>query len=1569
MELKERVTACFLILFLWLAAMPVAGSQDGEHEANVIQADGFEEFVDAAALAASEEGEDSVSEAGEEGPGQLWQSRRLLVKGGPNLDPFGAKRVIQGYGGLIILDYETQEQTKLAYDSLCALGVSVEVDSVYEVSGQTAKPHNQLTSADPKKGEGSRAPISLEEPAGAVTPDGPKRLGREMTVPDPAAKERNPSLFPPAGEGNAMTKPKGALVAVLDTGYTGNEKTGRIVDPVDLTASGSALDENGHGSAMANLILENTSEGVSVMPVKIADANGKTSSLRLYMGIQYAIEHGADVIGISMSAYLASNSMVVDEAVREARERGIFVVVSAGNLGKDVSDFSPANAKGAIAASAVQADGSFARYSNFGSAIGYCSYGKVWTHGADGKWTAPEGTSVAAAVVAAAIAEEKARQPLASYEEALLAIDRNVKDLGEAGRDDYYGKGLLTLPNVQAAGEEDGRQPEILTCDWRQMPVEEFNTVVGNASNLERRVFLAQLNEAEKEELLSKKTLFSEEVLYLEHSFDGEKTEDETFRMEGRLYDIVMSGPVSDEYEAQQKYHVFHYGKKDVSHIALDTAYNTKKAKIYCWMKQTDSDKENSGEYGILFRKGESAYQFLNCTSKIEDTDAPWDGTGNRVWRINVKQVSVEKPKDAAVLYDGELWKETGKLDGHDVKEHYWYIWNHQVKPASDARRQEAYGKGSNMVGSWHGGFWDLGNSDRTSGKKCGSGAVVTTVDIGSRDLAVDGKEGITYRLPLVTHKNTARKETVVDAKASCLKAGSSHVKTTYQCEACGTSWSKKGAATELARLAHDYKEKKAEDNAIANGKRWMECARDCEGTDVNGEFWQKDVQYLQPVRYWEMDENGNYPSDPSGTERETVYYAQGNMVPAWSRTPSKEHLTGRLAQFAAPGGASYHDVKVARKQYTVAYDGNGATSGEMEPQSVYFGQAFDLRENGFARIGYRFCGFSASKNGNAIETEGVKNLAAAHGDTVTLYALWEAEAICVTLDHQGANRFPGTGQFYERYADGYYQDRELSKRFQNGKIELPVKEREDGALAGGVRRQKFLGYYTKRNGAGDQVIQSDGSMVSNINGMGSYRYFLADTTVYADWEDMKEVRFSPNLTEEDEALLGTEGGGPVRCPSARWIAKGEGVTLSYEGASVRNELFSDVYRFLGWSLTPEIETEEEIVLSEEKRGCQLSGEDDVTLYAQWDTGFRVAYMGNGQTAGDDRIDEAERLTDRYAFLENDSEADGFVKEVQKQAVDPNTGLLDEKAEHPYQKAVPCRFMGYSLAKEPNWQRKMDVYAAQEEEMPGSKLLLAAKKAAKEGAGAGLTFGGPEPFYAGIQEEGAGKDDPFVNLYAVWDQFPEIFAADLYLPLKDAQQGAVTEEYLLQLAVAADEELKSDTNQEGRMKAGKDEKLGTSFTIPDFQQEDFTKAEEEMSLTITYQAKDQAGSVTEETVRVFLVDTSQKSYDAGTVRFISEEYLDTLKENSIWRTGAFARKLKTALSNQKAGEEYTAVTPLQKALGVKPVRKAGSGAWDHVQEVWEFSHEELAKIQAHIKETGVGKDPSGFLNAFGHCRK
>ena len=175
--------------------------------------------------------------------------------------------------------------------------------------------------------------------------------------------------------------------------------------------------------------------------------------------------------------------------------------------------------------------------------------------------------------------------------------------------------------------------------------------------------------------------------------------------MEGRLYDIVMSEKVANDYEVQA-YRVFHYGQQNKSYIQLDTAYNTHKAKIYCWITDRSTDLSNSGTYGITFVPGNSAYDFSDCTSGVEDTDTYEGGLGFPVWRLNVKKVKVKKPKDACIEYSSALWNDTGKLDGYKVKKHYWYIWKYQVKPASDAARQEAYGKGCDEVGRyWKQGF------------------------------------------------------------------------------------------------------------------------------------------------------------------------------------------------------------------------------------------------------------------------------------------------------------------------------------------------------------------------------------------------------------------------------------------------------------------------------------------------------------------------------------------------------------------------------------------------------------------------------------------------------------------------------------------------------------------------------------------------------------------------------------------------------------------------------------------------------------------------------------------------
>lgn len=510
-------------------------------------------------------------------------------------------------------------------------------------------------------------------------------------------------------------------------------------------------------------------------------------------------------------------------------------------------------------------------------------------------------------------------------------------------------------------------------------------------------------------------------------------------------------------------------------------------------------------------------------------------------------------------------------------------------------------------------------------------------------------------------------------------------------------------------------------------------------------------------------------------------------------------------------------------------------------------------------------------------------------------------------------------------------------------------------------------------------MIKPDGSLNANINHAGNYKYFTADSRVYAKWKDMNIVRFDPNLTEEDLKLIGegkTEEAYDdlVLCPRERWKEEGESIIVSYGKAAVKNESFSDLYRFKGWSLTPEIQSDDELVLSEEKQAHTFTADEDVTLYAQWDTSVVFAYIGNEQSQGVDFMEEIRHVSGSYMFPENT-----FVKTVEKPAMDIATGQMENENGEPYMETVPYSFLGYGMAKEN--QKSKDCYHARNGEVQTAQIILAARETAGEGDQKGLTFGAPVSDYGIHNRPVADAADvpvgdeilidektPFVSFYALWDQYPQIYASDLYLPLSDAKDGVLTEEYLLSLAKAVDEELKSDTNRQGVLKPGADKKKKTSFTIPDYQASEFLDAETEMSVTITYRAEDSAGNVTMKMVKIHLADTSGREYNTGRVRFISEEHIDTLGEKSIWRTGRYAEKLEQTLGNKKTGEEYTTVTPLQQAFGIRPVLKPGSGEWDRVQEVWEFDHEEVEVIQNYMEQGKINADPKEFLEKFGHCR-
>lgn len=478
----------------------------------------------------------------------------------------------------------------------------------------------------------------------------------------------------------------------------------------------------------------------------------------------------------------------------------------------------------------------------------------------------------------------------------------------------------------------------------------------------------------------------------------------------------------------------------------------------------------------------------------------------------------------------------------------------------------------------------------------------------------------------------------------------------------------------------------------------------------------------------------------------------------------------------------------------------------------------------------------------------------------------------------------------------------------------------------------------------------------------------------------------------------------------------------------IQDKAQRNIYQFLGWYDKNGVQRYDPVTdqwydpeTRKWSKDYTYSGAKDLVLTARWENSYNIAYHGNGQTVGDDYTQEKDKsliISDTEMYKFDGKFYKGLVGEDTFQRTetykkDENGNLLDKNNKTVTDerraakltslnpdtgKEEPCEEQ-YSVkewATQPDIQKegqvidKNEIFKLNAEHSTSYVYDKALNTTDDKGENLCITYDAPDDMVKKGREEkpadrltlGVKKQDATVygasqgkmssgtwlNMYAVWDKFPQLDAYNRYFTKKQAENGEITPEALLTTLRFKDEE---DTD--GRYLYSKDYEYNKKencliikgkdgATLKLRAETDMESLKETGKSTIRYTLTDSAGNITTKEVECRIVDTSdiQKEYDTY-VRFISPKYYKKngayvskenggLEENSIWKTDPeYAALLDKAMSNEKRGIQKKSV----RVFGVKfEADDPGSGTWDHVEETWEFTHEQVRSVDDFVDEHG-----------------
>ena len=237
----------------------------------------------------------------------------------------------------------------------------------------------------------------------------------------------------------------------------------------------------------------------------------------------------------------------------------------------------------------------------------------------------------------------------------------------------------------------------------------------------------------------------------------------------------------------------------------------------------------------------------------------------------------------------------------------------------------------------------------------------------------------------------------------------------------------------------------------------------------------------------------------------------------SWDTEPDTEN--------ALTGNKTY-TYTFAPIEYTVKYDSNGGV-GTMDNQSRAYDDKKPLTTNAFTLEGYTFNGWNtaADGSGTSYADENVSNLSNTDGDTVTLFAQWQANNYTVIFDANGG--------------DGRMEDQ---GRTYDDKAPLTTNTFT-------FEGKTFNGWNTASDGSGTHFKDEEVNNLSSTEG---------DTvTLYAQWTTNT---YTVSWKDYDGTVLETDTD----------VAYGS--TPSYDGETpIKEKEGNKEYTFSGW--TPAVDT------------------------------------------------------------------------------------------------------------------------------------------------------------------------------------------------------------------------------------------------------------------------------------------------------------------------------------------------------------------------------------------------------------